>query len=88
MEMRNYQEMIETKKAKFSNFSDENLNPNFTKYYENGKRIEVDFGYETKRGTIGITTGGKPCFLLMLRRDSVGSSYTIGKGDKVVREIK
>ncbi|HHT9136783.1 MAG TPA: hypothetical protein ACFYEK_05990 [Candidatus Wunengus sp. YC60] len=64
-----------------------NLNPDFTRYYENGKRIEVDFGYEKKRGTIGKTTGWKPSYLLMLTKRSTGSSYLISKDNKVVKVI-
>ena len=63
------------------------LNPAFTPYYGNGVRVEVDFGYEKKRGTIGKTMGWKPVYLLMLRKNSTGSSYTIGMKDKIVKVI-
>ncbi len=83
--MRNYQELITRKQQEHGNkFDASDLNQEFVKHYNSGERITVDFGYEKKRGTIGVTTGWKPCFLLMLRRDSQGSSYTIGKNDKVV----
>jgi hypothetical protein len=82
---RNYKETVTRKQREHGEkFSTEALNPDFIPYYENQKRVEVDFGYEKKRGTIGITTGWKPCFLLMLTKRSLGSSYTIGKADKVV----
>ena len=64
------------------------LNSEFTPYYNNGKRIEVDFGYEIKRGTVGITTGWKPSYILLLRKDSWYSPYLIGKDAKVLRIIK
>ena len=82
--MKNYQETIEARKKRYSNFSDINLNKEFIPYFESQERIIVDFGYEKKRGTIGITTGWRPCFLLMLTKRSIGSSYTIGKKDKVI----
>jgi hypothetical protein len=83
--MRSYKEYTEKKRREYGEkFNDSDLNPDFVKYYENGERITVDFGYEKKRGTVGVTTGWKPCFLLMLRKDSTGSSYTIGKTDKVI----
>jgi len=93
--MRNYLETLEYKKQSYGKkFSEKGLNREFIPYFENGARIEVSFRnssnkeYETKRGTVGITTGWKPCFLLMLTTRSHGSSYTIGKNDKVLRVIK
>lgn len=86
--MINYQSIITDKKRQYGEkFSTEDLNPDFIPYFENQKRVEVDFGYETKRGTIGMTTGWRPCFLLMLTKRSIGSSYTIGKKDKIVKVI-
>lgn len=73
--------------------SDENINHNFDRYYKSQQRIEVSFcsedgkEYERKRGRIGKTTGWSPSYLLMLRSDSVGSPYLIGKNDKVIRVI-
>lgn len=87
--MRSYQEFTETKKHEFGEkFDASDLNPEFVPYFESGKRVEVDFGYEKKRGTIGVTTGWKPCFLLMLTKRSIGSSHTIGKDAKVIKVIK
>jgi hypothetical protein len=63
------------------------LNPALTPYFQNRQRVEVDFGYEKKRGTIGKTTGFVPCYLLMLTTRSMGSSYTIGMNDKITRVI-
>ena len=88
---RNYQETIERKQKEHGNkFISDDLNKSFIPYYENGQRITVSFRnkdgkeYEQKRGTIGITTGWKPCFLLMLTKKSLGSSYTIHKNDIVI----
>ena len=85
--MKSYQEFITRKQREHGEkFDPSDLNPAFIPFYESGKRITVEFFYdETRRGTIGVTTGWKPCFLLMLRRDSRGSSHTIGKNDKVLR---
>ena len=82
--MKSYAEYITRKKVEYGNkFDTSELNQNFVKYYENGKRITVDFGYEKKRGTIGVTTGWKPVFLLMLTKRSLGSEYTINQKAKV-----
>ena len=86
--MRSFNEMYQRKLREYGEkFDTSDLNPLFIPYYENQQRIEVDFGYEVKSGRIGITTGWKPVFLLMLRRDSSSSSYTIGENDKVLRII-
>lgn len=86
--MENYNYLISTKKAKYGDkFDDSDLNPIFVPYYESGQRITVYFGYETKRGTIGVTTGWKPCFLLMLTKRSLGSSYTIGNDAKILTTL-
>jgi hypothetical protein len=68
-------------------FDPSELNKEFIPYFENQQRIEVDFGYETKRGRIGVTTGWCPCFLLMLTKRSIGSCYIIDKNDKVLRVV-
>jgi hypothetical protein len=92
--MKNYSETIERKKREHGErFSDKDINKEFIPYFESGQRVEVSFRdgegkeYEVKRGTIGITTGWVPVFLLMLTSRSRGSSYTIGKKDKVIRII-
>lgn len=92
--MRSYKEMIERRKKEFGDkFDDSDLNPSFVEAYESQNRVTVEFDNgipagikgTTKRGTIGVTTGWRPCFLLMLTKRSIGSSWTIGKYDKVVQ---
>jgi hypothetical protein len=73
-------------------FDASNLNPEFIPYWETGQRVEVmgpiwNGHSETMRGYIGITTGWKPVFLLMRRVGDYGSSWTIGKDDKVIKVI-
>jgi hypothetical protein len=86
--MNNFKDYLDRKKREHGEkFDTSNLNAMFIPFYENGQRIEVDFGYEKKRGTIGVTTGWKPSFLLMLTKRSVGSSYLINKECKVVKII-
>ena len=86
--MKNYQSYLDSKKQQYGEkFDSSNLNPAFIPYYENQKRIEVDFGDDKIRGRIGVTTGWKPCFLLMRTTRSIGSSWTIGKTAKIVKVI-
>jgi hypothetical protein len=86
-----YQDYLLRKKTEYGKkFNDNDLNKNFIPYYESQERITVSFcnkdgkEYEKKRGRIGVTTGWKPCFLLMLTVRSLGSSYIIGKNDKII----
>ena len=84
---RNYKEYVDNKLKQYgSKFDTSDLNEEFIPYFENGERIIVKFSYgEVRRGTIGVTTGHKPCFLLMLTKRSLGSSYTINKLDEIKR---
>lgn len=90
MNTRSYAETIERDKREHgTRFDESELAPKFVKYYESGERIEVDFGDGfRKRGTIGKTTGWRPCFLLMLRRDSIGSVYTLSEKDEIVKVVR
>ena len=64
-------------------FSDSDLAKQFVPYFESGQRIEVKFIWgdkiELKRGTVGVTTGWKPVFLLMKNSRSIGSSDILTK---------
>ena len=67
-------------------FHSDDLAKQFIQYYNSGERIKVKFSDgEIKIGTIGITTGWSPCFLLMLRKDSISSCYTLSSTDEVIR---
>ena len=86
--MTNYESFINRAKSKHGEkFSDENLNSKFISAFNNGDtyRVKVDFGYDKPVwGYIGITTGWKPCFLLMRRRGQHGSSETINNDSKIL----
>jgi len=62
----------------------------FAPFYGTDKRIKVAFKdakgdiYETKSGTVGMTTGWKPVLLLMLRSNSRGSSYVLSDADSLI----
>lgn len=61
------------------------LDKRFIPYYNTGQRIKVDFGHgEVRCGTVGITTGWRPTFLLMLRANSLGSTWTLGFNDRII----
>ncbi len=87
-ERRSYQEYLARKKAEYgSQFDPSDLDPRFVSYYENGKRIWVsDFGHVTS-GTVGVTTGWKPVFLLISSSRAMGSSTTLTKKTKILGEV-
>jgi len=66
-------------------FDSSELDKQFISYFESGERIKVKFSCgDLKTGTVGITTGWKPVFILMLTKRSIGSSWTLSKKDKII----
>jgi hypothetical protein len=88
---RDFSDFLKRKKQEYgSKFDPSDLVKDFIPYYENGKRIKVDMYIEGKvvSGTVGVTMGWKPAFLLMRTSRSVGSTYILTKKDKIVGEVK
>jgi hypothetical protein len=89
----NYQDAITGGKNRYGDkFSDTHLAPQFIRYYESQQRIEVTTTYENgetwiRRGTVGMTTGWVPCFILMGRVSDSGSSDVLKATDKVTAVI-
>lgn len=79
-------DILAEKRKKFGNKADiSDLAEKFAEYWITGERIKVKFVYgEVKSGKVGITTGWKPVFILMLTSRSRGSSYTLAKEDKII----
>ena|SRR5437773_1491312 len=66
-------------------FDTEDLDRRFLPYFESGQRIKVRFPWgEDITGTVGVTTGWKPCFLLIRTARSLGSAITLGRLETVV----
>ena len=85
--MRSYQDYLNRKRAEHgAKFDASELNPAFVRYFESGQRIKIQRGpdYSEMFGTVGVTTGWRPVFLLMSNRRAAGSSTTIGEDCKVV----
>ena len=87
---RNYNAVISRRKMEYpGSFDACNLNQSFVHAFESQDRVTVEFRtadgtvYETKRGRIGVTTGWKPCFILMLTTRSIGSMWCIGPNDRI-----
>lgn len=70
-------------------FSLSNLASKFIPYFNNGKRIKVRLSTgEVKFGTVGVTGGFRPCFLLMRRRTDLGSTISLAENDEILAEQK
>ncbi len=60
------------------------LAPQFIRYFNSGERVRVEIRNDGERaGTIGVTTGWRPAFLLMHNTRSTGSSDVLGFSDTV-----
>lgn len=63
------------------------LDPRLTPFYESGERVEVTLtSGETERFYVGKSTGWKPIYLCILRRDSSGGAGA-PRGFKSVRGL-
>jgi len=87
-ERRSYQDLLARAKAQHgSKFDDSELDPRFIPYYENGKRIWVDDFGHVASGTVSVTTGWRPVFLLMSSVRAMGSSTLLTKKTKILGEV-
>lgn len=83
-----YDKKVHERKIKYGKaFNDINIHKGLIQYFNSGDRIEVakvapkGMPVELLRGTIGITTGWQPVFLLIKRRDSIGSDILLYPGE-------
>lgn len=77
------------------------LDPRFTPYYESGQRVEVTWkpghgdltGYGARtngrkaRFYVGKSTGWKPIYLMILRRDSLGGAAILSDIVETIRPL-
>ena len=88
--MKKFTDYLQRKQIEYgSSFDDSELSKQFVPYYENQKRIEVKMSWgEILRGRVGITTGWRPVFLLMLKVNSTGSSIILTDDDVILKVIE
>ena len=60
------------------------LDTRFVPYFNSGERIRVRTWGEEITGTVGVTTGWRPAFLLMRRSNSIGSPVVLGPDDEIL----
>lgn len=89
--MRNYEDYLKNAIEKHGEqFDSSKLSKKFIKYFENEQRIEVKRPYKDEsnlRGYVGITTGWRPSFILLLKSNSTGSSELLDERYEIVKEI-
>lgn len=82
---KDFNEFIKRRAGEDSRFDAVNLSKKFIPFYESGERIKIEFSSGIiKSGTIGITTGWKPVFILLLTKRSTGSSWTLSEKDSIM----
>ena len=81
-----FEAFIARKKVEWGEkFDASDLDQRFVPYFNERRRIKVRFfGTVTKQGTVGVTTGWRPVFLLLLTKRSTGSSWTLGPREEIV----
>ena len=83
--MNNYDELIERAKQRYGEkFDASALASQFIPYFNSEERIKVKDYDEELTGTIGVTTGWKPAFLLMRTSRSIGSSYILKENNQII----
>jgi len=81
-----FQTFLERKYDEYQDtFNNKDLARQFIPYYGSDQRITVQFpGGTIKRGIVGATTGKRPCFLLLLTKRSISSSWLLDKKCKII----
>jgi hypothetical protein len=81
-----YADVVDRGAAKYGErFDESGLIKEFRRYYESGRQVQVRFaGGPTLTGTIGISAGAAPTFMLMPLSGSAWSADMIGPHDEVI----
>jgi hypothetical protein len=83
--MNSMTELVNRKYAQYGEkFDTSDLDKRFIQYYQNGQRIKVETCGMVMTGTVGVTTGWKPSFLLIRTSRSMGSPWILGKECKLL----
>jgi hypothetical protein len=83
--MNNFTDLVNRRTAQYGDkFDVSDLDKRFIAFYQNGQRIKVETCGMVMTGTVGVTTGWKPAFLLMRTSRSMGSSWILGTESKLL----
>lgn len=82
---RNFKSWAEWKLRQFGErFDGRDLDGRFVRFFESGERIKIRSFGETFTGTVGVTTGWRPVFILLRTSRSMGSSITLGPNEELL----
>ena len=77
--MARYEDPIALLRRRYGDkFSSAGLDSRFIPFFNNGMRIRVSEAGQEKTGTVGMSAGLQPTFILMLRSSSIASSVLLG----------
>lgn len=65
-------------------FDTSELDTRFIEYFHKDIRIKIDNYGTIEHGTVSVTTGWKPIFLLIHRKSDYGSSTTLSRNQKIL----
>jgi len=83
--MTRYEDYIRHKQVEYgSKFDSSELAPKFIRYFNSGERIKVGIYGDVLTGTVGVTTGWKPVFLLMRTSRSLGSGDMLREDNQII----
>ncbi len=88
--MSNYDQYLQRARRQHGKrFTDGSLALQFRAHLHSGRRIKVRREYPSggayvRTGTVGVTTGWAPAFLLMHRRSDHGSSDVLSERDDII----
>ena len=82
---RSYADLVYRRQREYGErFSEADLDKRFISFFESGERIRVFDLDQEITGTVDVTTGWKPAFLLMRRSSDMGSGILLGPKTKIL----
>lgn len=80
-----YESFLERKQREYGEkFDASDLDLRFASFLHSETRIKVEAYGQIQTGTVGVTSGWKPAFLLMHNSRCIGSSTLLGRDYKIV----
>jgi len=91
--MTNYDEMVANKKNRYGGkFDASDLDSRFVQYFNSGERIRVETtdgdAVDVRTGTVGVTIGWRPAFLLVHRSDTGSINLLLPRDNHRVTAVK
>ena len=83
--MNSYAELMQRGRDRHGEkFDPSDLDPRFARYWEKGDRLRIRTCDMVLTGRVGVSTGWRPCWLLMRTSRSLGSPWVLGSRDEIL----